>query len=66
MSDWISVEEHTPENHDGKWSKDVIALTDSGDAFRLACMAGYWQRTKAFIDSGSTKVTHWMPLVYPD
>ncbi|HDR2537656.1 TPA: DUF551 domain-containing protein [Enterobacter ludwigii] len=64
--DWINVDFQLPENQEGKWSKDVIALSDSGDLFRLACMGGYWQRTQAFIDSGSTKITHWMPLIYPD
>lgn len=63
---WVSVDDHTPENQEGRWSEDVIALSDTGDVFRLACMSGYWQRTQAFIDSGATKVTHWMPLVYPD
>lgn len=63
---WISVDDHHPENQEGKWSNDVIALSDNGDVFRLACMGGYWQRTQAFIDSGATKITHWMPLIYPD
>lgn len=66
MSGWISVKDRTPENQDGNWSEDVIALSDSGGVFRLACMGGHWQRTQAFIDSGATKVTHWMPLIYPD
>ncbi|ANN86175.1 DUF551 domain-containing protein [Enterobacter phage Tyrion] len=64
--DWISVDERLPESKEGQWSKDVIALSDSGDVFKLAFMGGYWQRTQAFIDSGATKVTHWMPLIYPD
>ncbi|HCD2059999.1 TPA: DUF551 domain-containing protein [Serratia marcescens] len=64
--DWINVDIRLPENQKDKWSKDVIALSDSGDVFRLACKGGYWQRSQAFIDSGSTKITHWMPLVYPD
>ncbi|MEL5640788.1 DUF551 domain-containing protein [Serratia bockelmannii] len=64
--DWINVDIRLPENQKDKWSKDVIALSDSGDVFRLACMGGHWQRTKAFIDSVSTRITHWMPLVYPD
>lgn len=46
--------------------KKVIALTDTGDVFKLSCMGSYWQRTKAFIDSGASKVTHWMPLNYQD
>jgi hypothetical protein len=55
-----------PESKEGMWSKEVIALTDTGDVFKLSCMGSYWQRTKAFIDSGASKVTHWMPLNYPD
>ncbi|MEX1839115.1 DUF551 domain-containing protein [Enterobacter cloacae] len=66
LTDWISVDDHNPENREGRWSEDVIALSDTGDVFRLACMGGYWQRTQAFIDSGATKITHWMPLIYPD
>ncbi len=65
-SQWISVDDRLPDNQADKWSEDVIALSDLGDVFRLACMGGYWQRSHAFIDSGAEKVTHWMPLVYPD
>lgn len=63
---WISCNERMPENENGKYSDPVIALADSGQAFTLSCMGNYWQRTRAFIDSGATKVTHWQPLVYPD
>lgn len=66
MSEWIDCRVELPKNLEGHWSKEVIALSDSGDVFRLACMGGYWQRTKAFIDSGATKITHWMPLEYPE
>ena len=66
MSEWIDCRVELPKNLEGRWSKDVIALSDSGDVFRLACMGGYWQRTKTFIDSGSNKITHWMPLEYPE
>ncbi|MCU1787741.1 DUF551 domain-containing protein [Pectobacterium polaris] len=62
---WISVDDLLPESQKDTWSKDVIALSDSGDVFRLACMGDYWQRTQAFIDSGANKITHWMPLIYP-
>lgn len=64
--DWISVETQLPESKEGRWSKEVIALSDTGDVFKLSCMGAYWQRTKAFIESGSSKITHWMPLIYPD
>ncbi|EJJ4490655.1 DUF551 domain-containing protein [Salmonella enterica] len=64
--DWISVDVSLPESKEGIWSKEVIALTDTGDVFKLSCMGSYWQRTKAFIDSGASKVTHWIPLNYPD
>lgn len=62
---WISVDDKLPESSDGMWSKDVIALGDSGDVFKLACMGDYWQRSQAYIESGSSKITHWMPLIYP-
>ncbi|EAB2699458.1 DUF551 domain-containing protein [Salmonella enterica] len=64
--DWISVDVSLPESKEGMWSKEVIALTDTGDVFKLSCMGSHWQRTKAFTDSGAGKVTHWMPLNYPD
>lgn len=64
--DWISVDERLPESKEGQWSEEVIALSDTGDVFKLSCMGSYWQRTTAFIESGSTKITHWMPLIYPD
>ncbi|WP_348971551.1 hypothetical protein, partial [Escherichia coli] len=54
---WINVEHRLPESKEGMWSKEVIALTDTGDVFKLSCMGSYWQRTKAFIDSGASKVT---------
>lgn len=63
---WISVESLLPDSKEGQWSKEVIALSDTGDVFKLSCMGSYWQRTKAFIESGSSKITHWMPLNYPD
>lgn len=62
---WISCNERMPENENGKYSDPVIALADSGQAFTLSCMGNYWQRTRAFIDSGATKVTHWQPLNVP-
>nr|DAZ40035.1 MAG TPA: Protein of unknown function (DUF551) [Caudoviricetes sp.] len=64
--DWISVDERLPESKEGQWSKEVIALSDTGDVFKLSCMGTYWQRTTAFIESSSSKITHWMPLIYPD
>lgn len=63
--DWINVEEQLPESKEGQWSKEVIALSDTGDVFKLSCMGSYWQRSKAFMSS-STKITHWMPLIYPE
>lgn len=63
---WISTESRLPESQEGKWSKEVIALGDAGDIFKLSCMGSYWQSTEAFIKSQSTKITHWMPLIYPD
>lgn len=63
--DWINVDDELPKSKPDMWSKDVIALGDSGDIFRLACMGDYWQRTEEFVKSGSTKITHWTPLEYP-
>ncbi|MEX2986831.1 DUF551 domain-containing protein [Serratia fonticola] len=65
-SQFISVDERLPESKEGRWSAEVIALGDAGDVFKLSCMGSYWQRTKAFIESDSEKITHWMPLIYPD
>ncbi|EAM1120219.1 TPA: DUF551 domain-containing protein [Salmonella enterica subsp. enterica serovar Javiana] len=65
-TNWISVEERLPESKDDRWSKEVIALGDAGDVFALHCMGTYWQRTEAFVNSQSTKITHWMPLIFPD
>ncbi len=64
--DWVSVEERLPVSQEGKWSEEVIALGDAGDIFVLSCMGTYWQRSEAFINSQSTKITHWTPLIYPD
>ncbi|AOO60009.1 hypothetical protein AN237_25995 (plasmid) [Raoultella ornithinolytica] len=64
--DWINVDDQLPESEEARWSAEVIALSDSGDIFKLSCMGSYWQRSKAFIESGSTKITHWMPLIYPE
>ena len=58
---WISVSERLPEHKDGMWSDPVIAMSDTGDVFRLSYCGG-WQRTSSFMDSGSSNVTHWMPL----
>ena len=58
---WIPVSERLPEHKDGMWSDPVIAMSDTGDVFRLSYCGG-WQRTSSFMDSGSSNVTHWMPL----
>ena len=58
---WISVEDQLPNHDAGKWSNPVIALSDIDLVFRLSYCGG-WQRTGDFISSGSSKVTHWMPL----
>ncbi|UXE39614.1 DUF551 domain-containing protein [Raoultella ornithinolytica] len=64
--DWISVDDRLPESQAGKWSEEVIALGDAGDIFKLACMGTYWQRSEAFVNSHSTKITHWTSLIYPN
>ena len=58
---WISVEDQLPNHDAGKWSDPVIALSDVGLVFRLSYCGG-WQRTGDFMSTGSSKVTHWMPL----
>ena len=58
---WISVEDQLPNHDAGKWSNPVIALSDIGLVFRLSYCGG-WQRTGDFMSTGSSKVTHWMPL----
>lgn len=62
MSEWISCKDKLPTNEPDKWSEYVIALSDTGDVFRLSCINGHWQRTMAFIESGSTKVTDWISM----
>ena len=61
---WISVEDQLPNHDAGKWSNPVIALSDIGLVFRLSYCGG-WQRTGDFMSTGSSKVTHWMPLPAP-
>lgn len=58
---WISVSERLPEHKDGMWSDPVIAMSDTGDVFRLSYCGG-WQCTGYFMSTGSSKATHWMPL----
>ena len=55
----IPVGERLPEHEDGLWSVPVIAMSDTGDIFILSYCGG-WQRTQAFIDSGSSSITDWM------
>ena len=66
MSKWIKCNERMPCCEPGRWSKDVIALSDTGGVFRLACQGEYWQRTSAFVESGSEKVVAWMPFPEED
>ena len=61
---WIPVSERLPNHDAGKWSDPVIALSDIGLVFRLSYCGG-WQRTGDFMSTGSSKVTHWMPLPAP-
>lgn len=65
MAEWINAKHEVPYNKPLLWSNEVIALSDTGDVFKLACMGGYWQRTQEFLDSGSTKIIGWMPLPEP-
>ena len=59
---WIPVGERLPDNKLSMWSDTVIAVSDIGDVFALSFMDGYWQRTSAFINSGSTEIIGWMPI----
>ena len=59
---WIPVSERLPDSKSGVWSDTVIAVSDIGDVFALSFMGGYWQRSSAFINSGSTEIIGWMPI----
>jgi len=59
MNKWIDADKETPKNDDGLWSDPVIAISDTGDVFKLSCIGGYWQRTSSFINTGSTKIVAW-------
>ena len=61
---WINVDTDTPKNKEGERSKEVIALADNGQVFKLAFMSGYWQRSSLFVNSGAKKINYWMP--FPD
>ena len=58
---WISIKDQLPKHDDGKWSDTVIALSDIGLVFRLSYCGG-WERTGDFMSTGSSKVTHWIPM----
>ena len=58
---WISVKDQLPKHDAGKWSDPVIALSDIGLVFRLSYCGG-WQRNGDFMSTGSSKVTHWIPM----
>jgi hypothetical protein len=59
---WIDAEDRLPESEPDTWSHPVIALADNFEIFELSCMGNYWQRSKAFVDSGAEKVICWIPL----
>jgi hypothetical protein len=59
---WIDCRVKLPDGAKGIWSNEVAAVSNLGDVFKLSCMGGYWQRTAAFIESGATSITHWIPL----
>lgn len=63
--EWIKCSDRLPKSNINYWSEEVIALSNLGDVFILSCMGEYWQRSSKFIDSGATKITHWMPLPAP-
>lgn len=60
---WVACSDRPPESKAGMmWSKEVAAVSNLGDVFKLSCMGDYWQRTSEFIDSGATSITHWIYL----
>lgn len=59
---WIDVGDRLPESKPDMWSEPVIALADNMKIFELSCMGSYWQRSKAFVDSGAQKVICWIPF----
>ena len=66
ITKFIETSDQPPPNDKGRWSEPVIAITDTGDIFKLCCMNGYWQRSEDFIESGATKVIAWaeIPVIY--
>ncbi len=57
--------DNPPESEPGKWSREVIAVTMSGDVFRIAYMGtaadGVWQRTTAMAElGGGGEVVAWI------
>ena len=60
-TEWISVSDKTPKHELGKWSDPAIAMSDTGLVFRLSYCGG-WQCTGDFMSTGSSKVTHWVPM----
>lgn len=59
---WIFCEDRLPFSNPDKWSEPVAAVSDLGEVFQLSCMGTYWQRSRAFVDSGAAKIVKWMPL----
>lgn len=60
MSGWILASERLPASEPGTWSKEVIAVTELGDVFKLSCMGEYWQRPSAMEDHD--KVYKWCEM----
>ena len=61
VPEWISVKDKTPKHEPGKWSDPVIAMSDIGLVFCLRYCGG-WQRNGEFMSTGSSNVTHWIPM----
>jgi len=47
-----------PDSKPGKWSKEVVAITNLGNLFKLTCIGGYWQRPAAMVEG--EKVAWWI------
>ncbi|MGV4152508.1 hypothetical protein [Citrobacter freundii] len=62
---WIPVSERMPESIPQKhWSDDVIAISESGDIFRMAWCPSQncWSINFQHLVSASPKIIGWMPL----
>ncbi len=69
MNKWISVNRRLPEGEKGKWSEEVIALSDDLFIYQISYFngsggetGGCWQRPSDFVKNGSKKIIGWIPM----